>query len=270
MTQIRKPAVAGLFYPAGAAELSARVLGMLDAVTATPEPRPKALIVPHAGYRYSGPVAASAYARLKPYRADYRRVVLLGPCHRVPLRGMAGSGAAVFETPLGAVPLDREAGHALDPSAVLVSDVAHRDEHSLEVQLPLLQTVLARFALVPLVVGDASPDAVAGIIEDLWGGRETLIVVSSDLSHYLPHARAALLDRSTCRAIERLDPREIDHQRACGSAVIGGLLIAAARRGLTVETVDLRNSGDIAGDRSQVVGYGSWVFREKESCERAA
>ncbi|NNK32036.1 MAG: AmmeMemoRadiSam system protein B [Xanthomonadales bacterium] len=270
MTQIRKPAVAGLFYPAGAAELRVAVREMLDSANAEPGTAPKALIVPHAGYRYSGPVAASAYARLAPFRSDYRRVVLLGPCHRVPLRGIARSGASAFETPLGAVPLDLEAERSLDSSVVGVSRAAHRDEHSLEVQLPFLQTVLERFSLVPLVIGDAEPDAVEAVLDGLWGGKETLLVVSSDLSHYLPHARAALLDRSTCRAIERLDPHGIDHQRACGAAVIGGLLMAAAQRGLAVETVDLRNSGDIAGDRSQVVGYGSWIFAEDETCVQAA
>ncbi|NNK38765.1 MAG: AmmeMemoRadiSam system protein B, partial [Xanthomonadales bacterium] len=158
MTQIRKPAVAGLFYPAGAAELRVAVREMLDTANAAPGTAPKALIVPHAGYRYSGPVAASAYARLAPFRSDYRRVVLLGPCHRVPLRGIARSGASAFETPLGAVPLDLEAERSLDSSVVGVSRAAHRDEHSLEVQLPFLQTVLERFSLVPLVVGDAGPD----------------------------------------------------------------------------------------------------------------
>jgi len=222
---------------------------------------PKALIVPHAGYVYSGAIAASGYARLAGQRRAIRRVVLLGPSHRIPLRGLAASGADSFATPLGAVPVDRDAiDEILDLPQVQIFDAAHRDEHSLEVQIPFLQYVLEAFSLVPLSVGDAEPEEVGEVIERLWGGPETLFVVSSDLSHYHDYETARRLDAATTRAIEALDFRALDSESACGCAPARGLLAAARRHGLSVETIDLRNSGDTAGDKRRVVGYGSYVF----------
>jgi hypothetical protein len=274
MIRIREAAVAGSFYPADAAELRGAVQRMLDAAPAAAEPAPAALVVPHAGYAYSGPVAASAYARLQRHRQRYRRVLLLGPCHRVPFSGLALSDADVFRTPLGDVPLDRGAIDSLDHPAVIRFDVAHRTEHSLEVQLPFLQVVLGAFTLVPIVVGDASPETVAAVIDRVWRGPGDLLIVSSDLSHYLPYEQARRRDRGTCLAIESLDGGDIAHSEACGATPLRGLLIAAARRGLRAVTLDLRNSGDTAGSpddsMSQVVGYGAWMFVEDAPCVAAA
>jgi AmmeMemoRadiSam system protein B len=257
MTQIREAAVAGYFYPADSGELSTTIHQMLDEAPALHTAAPKALIVPHAGYIYSGPVAAAAYARLHPHRDEYTRVVLLGPSHLVAVPGLATSGADMFRTPLGDVPLDRAAIDALD---LPESDAAHRLEHSLEVHLPFLQIVIGAFSLVPIVVGDADPEAVAKVIDALWGGPETLIVVSSDLSHYLPYDEARHRDRATCQAIENFDARHISHADACGATPLGGLLIAAQRRGMQITTLKLQNSGDTAGSKEQVVGYGSWML----------
>ena len=259
---IREPAVAGQFYPGDPAGLGSTVAVLLDQVAGTDAPPPKALILPHAGYVYSGPVAATGYARLKPYRDRYERVILMGPCHRVPLRGIGLSSATAFRTPLGDVPLDHDATAAIESADVCVFDETHLFEHSLEVHLPFLQLLLGSFTLVPMVVGATPTKRVAEVLEQLWGGPETLIVISTDLSHYHGYEEAQRLDASTCRAIERLDAAAVGHERACGATPLGGLLIAAKRRGLEIETVDLRNSGDTSGDRGQVVGYGAWVLTE--------
>jgi AmmeMemoRadiSam system protein B len=221
---------------------------------------PKAVIVPHAGYVYSGAIAASAYARLAPGGSAIRRVVLLGPTHRVAVRGLAVPTVRAFATPLGTVELDHPAVlAALALPQVVRSDAAHALEHSLEVQLPFLQAVLSNFAIVPFAVGDASPREVAEVIELLWGGPETLFVVSSDLSHYHRYADARAIDRATADAIERLAP-QLEHEQACGATPINGLLLAAQRHALRPELLDLRNSGDTAGDPSRVVGYASFAF----------
>ncbi len=262
MTVIREPAVAGQFYPGNASELRTAIRVFFEDVPVKPSPAPKALIVPHAGYIYSGPVAATAYARLHPYHEQYARVILLGPAHHVAVSGLALSAADVFRTPLGDVPLDKEAIAALNMPEVMVFDATHKLEHSLEVHLPFLQSVIESFSVVPLIVGDVAPDTVAEVIDALWGGPETLIVVSSDLSHYLTYEKARSMDDATCQAIEDFEADRIDHHDACGATPIRGLLIAARRRGMQVTTLDLRNSGDTAGDRNRVVGYGSWLFLE--------
>ena len=261
---IRPPAVSGMFYPGDPAVLATEVDTLLaNAVPPAPTfPPPKALIAPHAGYIYSGPVAASAYALLVPHAATIRRVVLLGPCHRVAVRGLAVSSALSFETPLGTVPIDQAANAVvLKLPQVVRHDGAHAAEHSLEVQLPFLQQVLDDFSLVPLAVGYATPDEVAEVLELLWGGPETLIVVSSDLSHYHPYADAQHRDRHTVDAITHLHLL-LDQEQACGAAAINGLIEVAQRRGLQPQLLDLRNSGDTAGDKSRVVGYASFVFTE--------
>lgn len=259
MAGARPPAVAGSFYPADPRQLRTTVDGFLDAVRADGEPV-KAIIAPHAGYIYSGPVAASVYARLKALRGSITRVVLLGPSHRVGFEGLALSSADYYETPLGRIPLDRHAEKLLvGLPQVRVYDAAHAREHSLEVHLPFLQETLGEFTLVPLVVGDAAPQAVGEVLERLWGGPETLIVISSDLSHYHDYATAQRLDRATSQAIEALRYEDIDHDAACGRNPVNGLLYVARKRGLHARTVDLRNSGDTAGPRDQVVGYGAYV-----------
>lgn len=261
MNAIRQPAVAGQFYPGNAGQLSAAVSGYLEAADTGDARVPKAIIAPHAGYVYSGPIAATAYKRLAPAHATIKRVVLLGPCHRVAVHGLALSGADAFATPLGHIPIDKQAAALIEGMAqVSVFDETHKLEHSLEVHLPFLQTVLDDFTLVPLVVGEATPESVAEVLEALWGGDETLIVISSDLSHYLDYESARKIDGATSAAIEALAPEKIARQGACGRFPVGGLLALAKKRGMRVETVDLRNSGDTAGTRERVVGYGSWLF----------
>ena len=266
MRAVRPAAVAGMFYPGTPAVLSAAVqtyLADAGSMQATRDPLPKALIVPHAGYVYSGPVAAPAYRRIAAGRASVRRVVLLGPVHRVPIRGLALPAAQAFATPLGTVEVDAEAAAlALDLPQVQVSDAAHALEHSLEVQLPFLQTVLDDFKIVPFAVGDATAEEVGEVIDRLWGGSETLIVVSSDLSHYHPYAAARQIDRGTATAILALDA-SIDHEQACGATPINGFALCARRHHLKPELLDLRNSGDTAGDKSRVVGYAAFAFADR-------
>lgn len=260
MTQIREPAVAGMFYPDDPDLLQQQVNSLLVQEPAG-YPSPKALIVPHAGYIYSGPVAASAYARLIPVRTRIRRVALLGPAHRVAFSGLAASSAHYFATPLGLVALDRQAQEPLlRLPQVRIFDPAHQDEHSLEVQLPFLQSVLEDFKLVPLVVGEASADDVAEVLDLLWDGDETLILISSDLSHYHDYETARAIDAATSRAIERLQPEAIHYEQACGRTPVNGLLLTARRHHMEAETLDLRNSGDTAGGRDRVVGYGAYAF----------
>ena len=261
MQNIRSPAVAGTFYPAEPAILARDVRAMLAAAKPC-EYSPKAMIVPHAGYVYSGPIAASAYAALKNAAARIRRVVLLGPTHRVAVRGLALPSADTFTTPLGAVRVDVEAAQAIAHlPQVTVSPQAHALEHSLEVQLPFLQAVLPDFKLLPLAVGMATPEEVAEVLELLWGGEETLIVVSSDLSHYLPYDAAKRVDSATVQSILELK-HPISHEQACGGTPINGLLVAARHHRLAPHLLDLRNSGDTAGPRDGVVGYAALAFTE--------
>jgi MEMO1 family protein len=264
MSAIRPAAVAGTFYPGNAPELGRDVLALLEEThEATLAPGiPKGLIVPHAGYIYSGPVAANAYALLKPATGIVKRVVLLGPCHRFAVRGLALPAAAAFDTPLGRVAIDAEAVAALRRfPQVEVNAATHAHEHSLEVQLPFLQQVLREFNLVPLVVGAATVAQVAEVLEALWGGPETLIVISSDLSHYHSYDDARSIDRETVRAIASFRT-DIDHEQACGATPVTGFLAAAKKRGLAPELLDARNSGDTAGGLDRVVGYASFAFWE--------
>lgn len=258
---IRRPAVAGMFYPGDRNDLASDIAAMLAAAS-PPALTPKALIVPHAGYIYSGPVAAHAYALLTPLRSSVRRVVLFGPAHRVHLRGLAAPGVDAFATPLGDVPLDRDAiAVAARLPQVRIDDAAHAQEHSLEVQLPFLQAVLDDFRLAPFVVGDSTGAEVAQVMDVLWGGPETLIVVSSDLSHYHPYPTARHIDRQTADDVLALRPLH-DFDQACGALPVNGLIEAAPRHGLQPQLLDLRNSGDTAGDKSRVVGYAAFAFRE--------
>jgi AmmeMemoRadiSam system protein B/AmmeMemoRadiSam system protein A len=259
MTSTRPPAVSGLFYPADAATLSRDVRAFLAAAHASVPP-PKALIVPHAGYVYSGPIAASGYATLKEIAPGIRRVVLLGPTHRVAVRGLALPGATAFSTPLGTVQVDQEAAQIIAHLPfVTLSPAAHAQEHALEVQLPFLQTLLPDFKVLPLAVGMASAEEVAQVLELLWGGDETLIVISSDLSHYLPYDTARRVDSATAEAILGM-AENISHEQACGATPINGLLLAARRHHLAPRLLDLRNSGDTAGPRDGVVGYAAFAF----------
>jgi MEMO1 family protein len=272
---IRPPAVAGTFYPGSPGELARTVADLLAAArSAAPElalppkppkpPKPlKAVIAPHAGYVYSGPTAATAFHALagSPAAAAIRKVVLLGPAHRVPVRGLALPEASGFATPLGVVAVDPEMAWAASRlPQVRLQPEAHDPEHSLEVELPFLQTLLGEdWKVLPLLVGDASPEEVAEVLDRLWGGEETAIVVSSDLSHYLPYAAAVQVDRETADAILRL-AGPLGSRQACGASPINGLLAAARRHGLNPSLLDLRNSGDTSGDRHQVVGYGAFAF----------
>jgi hypothetical protein len=263
---VRQPAVAGAFYPGQGQALASTVASLLTAARIqadSKEAAPKALIVPHAGYIYSGPTAALAYAQLAALRSIIRRVVLLGPVHRVPVRGLALPGAAAFATPLGEIEVDQQAVASLSRlRQVVVSPAAHALEHSLEVQLPFLQSVLDDFKLVPLAVGDATPAEVAQVLEALWDGPETLIVISSDLSHFLPYRAAQSIDEDTVQNILNLRA-SLTHEQACGGTPINGLLLAARHHQLKPRLLELCNSGDTAGDKQRVVGYTSIAFTEE-------
>ncbi len=260
--QVRQPAVAGAFYPAFPGPLRDLVTSLLSqahARVAQPGPRPKALIVPHAGYVYSGPIAASSFALLAPSGGSIERVVLVGPAHRVPVAGLAAPGATALRTPLGDVPVDTEALEAVPQ--VLANPQAHEREHSLEVELPFLQVVAPRARIVPLVVGRADAPDVGRTLEALWAGPETIFVVSSDLSHYLPYDAGRAEDTRTAARIVALDAG-LSGEEACGAAGVNGLLWVARRKGLRAELLDLRSSGDTAGPRDEVVGYGAFAFFE--------
>jgi AmmeMemoRadiSam system protein B len=277
MTTIRPPAVAGSFYPDDPAMLSAVVEDFLTEVSDTPgaDPSgagppgagplgadwPKAVIAPHAGYIYSGPVAASAYARLRAAAGRVGRVVVIGPSHTAAFPGIAAPATEVFETPLGRVPVD---GTAVTMIAglpqITIADGPHIQEHAIEVQLPFLQTVLGDFAVVPLAVGEAGPAQVAEVLARLWGGPETVVVASSDLSHYHPHEVARRLDAATAAAIEAYEAERLGPRDACGYQAVAGLLVEAKARGLAIERLDLRNSGETRCFGREVVGYGAWAF----------
>lgn len=260
-SKTREPAVAGLFYPSQAETLRAEVRGLIDSAKPRRQPaQPQAIIAPHAGYLYSGAIAGSAYQSLLHAPRSIQRVVLLGPSHHVAFAGLALSHYSRFRTPLGDVPIDTAAIHQIESlPQVQFLEAAHAREHSLEVQLPFLQVTLAAFSIVPLVVGTAAPEAVAEVLALIWNA-ETLIVVSSDLSHYLAYRAACMVDADTCRKIEQLDYAHLQREEACGAQAIAGLLHEASNRGLCATTLDLRNSGDTAGSKDRVVGYGAWSF----------
>lgn len=269
---IRPAAVAGMFYPKEPAALAAMLDRMLAEAPAPTGPAPKAIIAPHAGYVYSGALAAAAYKRLQPAAGEIERIVLLGPCHRVSVEGLATSSARAWETPLGRVPLARA---RLDAVAALpqvtVSDPAHAQEHSLEVHLPFLQRLLPKgFTLAPFAVGRADAAAVAAVLEALWGGPETRIVISSDLSHYLDYETARDLDGRTAAAIEALDWPAIGREQACGRVPVSGLLDLARRRGMGIERVGLCSSGDTKGPKDRVVGYGAWALSDGQGGTRSS
>jgi AmmeMemoRadiSam system protein B len=265
VNQVRQAAVAGTFYPGQKQTLADSVNTLLDANRpAETEARisPKAIIVPHAGYIYSGPTAAAAYARLAAVRDTIKRVILLGPVHRVAVRGLALPGADAFTTPLGEIQIDQTAAASIkNLPQVVISPDAHAAEHSLEVQLPFLQSVLEDFKLVPLAIGDAAPEEVAEVLDILWGGAETLLVISSDLSHFLPYQAAQAVDSQTVQNILGLQ-HTLSHEQACGGTPVNGLLLAAKKHKLRPQLLDLRNSGDTAGDKNRVVGYASFAFTE--------
>jgi AmmeMemoRadiSam system protein B len=261
----RPAALAGIFYPADAAELRATIAGFLAEATPAGPPFPKVLIVPHAGYIYSGAIAAKAYERLKAAGGLIRRVVLLWPTHRVYVRGLAAPTVAHFATPLGAIAIDHAALEGLkNLPQVIFSDEAHAMEHSLEVQLPFLQRVVPNATLVPLAVGDTTPRAVAEVLERFWDDPATLIVISSDLSHFLSYEEAQRRDSTTATNIENFAGDVLRPEHACGFLPIAGALTAARRHGARIERVDLRNSGDTAGPRDRVVGYGAWAITEAQ------
>lgn len=255
----RPPAVAGSFYPADPKVLREMIAHFLQQATAVSH-APKAIVVPHAGYIYSGPIAATAYAALHSAANRISRVVLIGPSHRVGFHGLALSEADYFMTPLGRIAVDKTALQAIqDLPFVGYLEQAHAQEHSLEVHLPFLQMTLGEFSLLPMVAGDASPAQVGQVLERLWGGDETLIVISSDLSHYHDYETARRLDQHTSRLIEQLDYEQLSADAACGQVPVSGLLKLLRDKGLSINTLDLRNSGDTAGDKHRVVGYGAYA-----------
>jgi AmmeMemoRadiSam system protein B len=255
--RVRPAAVSGLFYPDDPRELEDSIRTLLRSESGA-FGRPKALIAPHAGYVYSGPTAAAAFRLLQDSAGTIQRVVLVGPSHRVPFRGLAVPSVDAFATPLGPVRLDAPARDAIaDLVQVRISDTPHAPEHSLEVELPFLQVLLGEFTLLPIAAGDATAAEVAEALERVWGGPETLIVVSTDLSHYHRYEYARRLDAATNEAVLKL-ASDFDGERACGCIGLNGILAAARRRGMRIQLEDLRNSGDTAGDRDRVVGYGAW------------
>ena len=269
MTTVRTEAVAGAFYPGEYQALKSEVDSLLanaptPSLYAPSSAKPKAIITPHAGYIYSGLTAASVYKTLEPLAEIIKRVVLLGPSHKVAFRGLAYSSADYFQTPLGKIPIDHAAIKTIQSLPQITEmDIAHTNEHSLEVQLPFLQTVLKEFTLVPIVVGDAEPQEVAEVIDKLWGGEETLIVISSDLSHFHNYDQAREMDIHTKHAIEEFRFNDLSYEDACGRIPIQGLLKTAKERQLNITTIDVRNSGDTAGEKNSVVGYGAWVLAYK-------
>jgi MEMO1 family protein len=261
---VRPPAVAGSFYPRGPKELKATVDALLSQAKPSRQASPLGIIAPHAGYMYSGPVAANAFAPVAASGSVFERVLLIGPPHYVPVSGVAAPSAATFATPLGEVEVDRDAIATLvEAGLVSIDDRAHAPEHSLEVELPFLQAVLGRFTVIPLLVGDATPEEVASIVGAVMDGR-TLLVVSTDLSHYLDDASARARDVATAKTIERLDFAKLGPQDACGFAALNGSLCAARQGYWGIKRLDLRNSGDTSGDRRRVVGYGAWAFSAAE------
>lgn len=270
--KVRPAAVAGSFYPADPVRLREMVFGFLETavnpagtVTESVEASLlKAIIAPHAGYIYSGAIAGSAYAHVVSLAKKVKRVIMLSPAHTMAIHGLAATSATAFRTPLGDVTVDQDAvQQVLSLPQVEILDAAHVREHGLEVHLPFLQEILEDFSLVPFVVGYASPEEVNEVVETLWGGEETLIVISSDLSHFMNYQQAQQLDGITCAAIERLEPDAIQRDGACGRRPIQGLLLSAKQRGMSVVTLDLRNSGDTAGTKDRVVGYGAWAFSDQ-------
>ncbi len=260
MNRVQQPVVAGTFYPDAPDVLRQQVRSYL-ASSSDGASHPKALIAPHAGYIYSGPVAGSAYSQLEEIADQITRVLILAPSHHLAFRGIAYSSAQQFQTPLGVLEVDNDALQQLHGmSQVKLLDDAFAREHSLEVHLPFIQETLKNAKIVPLVVGDARPAEVETVLERLWGGDETLIVISSDLSHYMDYESACEMDAATSRAIEDLQPDAITQYQACGRIAVAGLLLAARNHHLRAITLDQRNSGDTAGPRDRVVGYGAYAL----------
>jgi len=256
----RPPAVAGSFYPRERQDLEETLETLMSRATKPEESGLVGVVAPHAGYMYSGPVAASAFAAVATPDKAFERVLLLGPPHSVPVRGIAAPSASAFVTPLGEIAVDTDAIAALvEARLISIDDRAHAPEHSLEVELPFLQRMLGRFSLIPLLVGDASPEEVAAVIGAVMD-EHTLLVVSTDLSHYLDHASATARDRLSAAAIERFDFTRLGPEDACGFAALNGALCAGRQQGWRIKRLDLRNSGDTSGDRGRVVGYGAWAF----------
>jgi len=264
MSEIRLASVAGVFYPADRVALRNQIDAYLSSVGPVPQRArpPKILIAPHAGYAYSGAIAAQAHALLAPWRTKVKRAVIFGPAHRVPARGIAASSAAGFETPLGCVPVDRDlVAHAIEMHDTSIHDVAHAREHAIEVQLPFLQTVLDEVQIVPLLVGLAAPEAVARVMRHLWDGEDTVFILSSDLSHYLPDFSARRVDRGSVERILALRA-DLSHEEACGATAINAGLMLAREHGLKARLLAMGNSGDTIGDREQVVGYCAVAFED--------
>lgn len=263
--RLRSPAAAGCFYPAVPGALREELDLFLGKVAGDGTRCPKAVIAPHAGYRYSGPVAGCAFAAGRAWSGSVRRVVVVGPSHFETFKGLAVTTATAFATPLGEMPVDRDAVEQLVQRRLArVHEPAHRQDHAIEVELPFLQVLLPDATLVPILVGQTTGDQVAEALDLLWGGAETAVVISSDLSHYLDYDRAREVDHETCLAVEALDPAPVDSYHACGHFPVRGLIQVARARALEPVTLDLRNSGDTAGPRDRVVGYGAWAFAEPE------
>jgi len=263
MSNIKQPCVDGYFYPGNPEILSKTIHNLITSAKSFELPPPKAIIAPHAGYTYSGAIAATIYKTLLPNKDLIKRVVVVGPAHKLSFRGIATTNCDYFSTPLGNLAIDLAAiASILSMPTVQVLEHAFDMEHCLEVQLPFLQTVLKDFKLIPFVIGNAQPQDVANLLLRLWGGRETLIVISSDLSHYYDYNTAQEFDKAASKAITSLAPNDLQDHQACGQLPIKGLLLAAAELKLQAQILDLRNSGDTSGNKDRVVGYGAYYFKE--------
>jgi AmmeMemoRadiSam system protein B len=255
----RPPAVAGSFYPQSTQMLRQTVDSLLSSVAVPERAGNCGIIAPHAGYAYSGRIAAAAFGSLR-CCSWIKRTVIIGPAHFVPFLGVAAPSDAAFMTPLGEVPVDVAAVEALrEETVVSITDEPHAPEHAIEVELPFLQSVFGNVPIVPLLFGSTSAAELAAVIARVWTA-DTLLVVSSDLSHFEDYCGASRHDARTAAAIEALDEAAIGRSDACGHLAIRGALMEAARRGLKVERLALLNSGDITRDRKSVVGYGAWAF----------
>ncbi|MFT3694936.1 MAG: AmmeMemoRadiSam system protein B [Kofleriaceae bacterium] len=259
-TNVRPAAVAGMFYPGSAGELRGTVEGLLAANTVADSRRPKALIVPHAGYIYSGAVAAAGFARVRSFAETLTRIVVVSPAHRVYVEGLTWPGAAFLATPLGQIAVDVDAIHAIPE--LVAHPQAHAKEHAIEVELPFIQLLAPNAKVIPIAASHCAPQLIGRVLEQLWGGPETLIVISSDLSHFHAYDDAHERDRRTAAKIIALDTG-LEGEEACGCTGINGLAWVARKRHLRVEVIDLRNSGDTAGPRDEVVGYGAFALYEE-------
>ena len=258
---VREAAVAGIFYPADVYQLKNDINGYLQHITDNNSGKPKILITPHAGYKYSAQVAASAFAKLRPFKDKIKKVFLLGPSHRVYVNGVALPKEKSFKTPLGIIKVDSDIVEQISKTKPFkFKSTAHKNEHSLEVSLPFLQVVLGNFEIIPMLYGEANPHEIAQTIQPYLERDDSILIVSADLSHYLDYSTAKKVDEQTANNIK--EGKTVDHHQSCGATAINTALIMAQNFGLVPQMLNMANSGDVIGDKDSVVGYGAWSFEK--------